>query len=138
MAIGDRIRAARCYADLSQTELAEQLGVEKQFILRREDGRQDPKKQELIAIAAVTGAPLEFLEHGWSESIARTPAEHQRLDRLEAQIDRVLAIVEGTRDFARQFQDAISGGEELVKAAQEAAALDPSQKQGPQQTRRNA
>lgn len=61
---GARIKAARGYARMSQDVLAAKLGVEVQWVKRREADTQAPKRYELIAIAAVTGVTLAFLENG--------------------------------------------------------------------------
>lgn len=107
MAVGDRIRAARSYANLSQTELAEQLGVDKQFVARREDGRQNPKRQELIAIAAVCHVPLEFLEHGWAGAVATEDVAQlaDRIAAIEALVNERLGreLREGIQDALRDL-----------------------------------
>lgn len=64
--IGKRIRAARGYADLSQEELADRLGYERQAIRRREEGDQHPRRAELIAIAQVCEVPPSFFDLGGS------------------------------------------------------------------------
>lgn len=106
----ERIRAARAFADLSQRDLADALGVDVQWVKRREkprgeEGAQDPKALDRIAIAEVCGVPVDFLEHGFGgaarseiaerlagiESLLRptepkTPAEvlEEEADRLDA------------------------------------------------------
>lgn len=62
-----RVRAARGYADLTQPELADRLGLEKQSIVRTEGGSRDPKKAELIAIAHICGVPVEFMTGGFGQ-----------------------------------------------------------------------
>lgn len=54
-----RVRAARGYANLTQKELAERLGVDEQTIKRREKetGGQEPKLGERIAIATICDVP---------------------------------------------------------------------------------
>lgn len=86
---GPRIRAARGWADLSQGELAEHLGRDKQFVLRRElapahDRHQTPHRGDLVAIAEICGVPLGFLEHGFDGDASSEISE--RLRALEAQI----------------------------------------------------
>jgi transcriptional regulator with XRE-family HTH domain len=73
---GARIRAARAYAHMSQGGLAEKLGVEVQWVKRRESDRQDAKRYELIAVAAVTGVTLAFLENGTGLSSPNEAEEH--------------------------------------------------------------
>ena len=83
-----RYRAARGYANLSQEDLAEQLGVDRQTIIRRESGDQQPKRAERIAVAAITGVPLPFLEGDWEA--LRAPATASELERATAQLRQVL------------------------------------------------
>jgi transcriptional regulator with XRE-family HTH domain len=73
-----RLRAARAYANLTQEELAEQLGVDSQTIKRRESGKQEPKKAERIAVATITGVPLAFIENGWEGVTAQPDDERIR------------------------------------------------------------
>lgn len=65
-----RYRAARAFAGISQDELADRLGVDAQTVKRREAGAKEPKKAELIAVAAICGVPLEFMENGWGRMTA--------------------------------------------------------------------
>jgi transcriptional regulator with XRE-family HTH domain len=82
-----RIRAARAYANKTQDELAEALGVDAQTIKRRESGKQEPKKAERIAIAAVTGVPLLFIEGGWE---ALSPPTDEEISRAAALVREAL------------------------------------------------
>lgn len=73
-----RFRAARAYADLTQLELAQALGIDVQTVKRREASKGDPKRAELIAIASITGVPETFMLDGfnWSyEKKLRVPPE---------------------------------------------------------------
>lgn len=79
-----RIRAARAYARLTQSQLAERLGVDVQTVKRREAGGRDPARGELLAIAAICGVPAAFMEDGFGE-----PGRDELLDRLD-QIQRAL------------------------------------------------
>ena len=67
---GARVRAARAYADLTQEQLAERLGVNVQTIKRREmhpgdELYQPPKRGERLAIAVICGVPPAFMEDGF-------------------------------------------------------------------------
>ena len=59
---GRRYRAARALAGMTQDDLAAALGVEVQTVRRTEQGKRNPKRMERIAVAAVTGVPLSFIE----------------------------------------------------------------------------
>lgn len=79
-----RIRAARAYANMSQDDLAKELGWEVQTVKRRESGKKDPKRAELIAIASICQVPLAFLEGGFPAAMSVEADE--RLARIEAAI----------------------------------------------------
>ena len=114
-----RIRAARGFAGLSQEELAERLGVERQWVKRREgDYRGKPADRERIARAC--GVPAEFLENGWNaDLIAGEPQmdvdtrryvrewSNRVMDNTRTQaeginkkLDRLLAAVDGDNTLA--------------------------------------
>lgn len=93
---GPRIRAARGWADLTQKELAARLGRDEQFVLRRElppkhDRWQQSTKGDLIAIAAICGVPVDFLEDGFG---GRAPNEIS---------ERLAALDERVRDLQREL-----------------------------------
>jgi transcriptional regulator with XRE-family HTH domain len=116
-----RYRAARAFADLSQEELAARLGVDSQTIKRREAGNKDPKKAELIAVAAVCGVPLEFMEHGWG-AVGR-----DELAGLVGEQNGLLARQSSILEEIRAEQAAVRGLlDTQLSAAQEmeAAAAD--------------
>lgn len=75
----DRLRAARAYANISQEELARQLGISVGTVKRRELGEAQLNNQALIATAQTCGVPLAFLVDGWSD------------DQLNASMAEVLA-----------------------------------------------
>jgi transcriptional regulator with XRE-family HTH domain len=83
-----RIRAARLYKDLTQAELADALGVDEKTIIRRENGKQDPKKGELIALAGICGVPVSFMQDGFGEPTRDELVE--QLDLIEAKLDALL------------------------------------------------
>lgn len=60
-AIGDRIRAARRDAKLSQEKLAELAGLDRQAVNRIENGHQSPLVDNLIRIADALNVPLSDL-----------------------------------------------------------------------------
>jgi transcriptional regulator with XRE-family HTH domain len=60
-AIGDRIRAARLHANLTQETLAELAGMDRQAINRIEQGHQSPLVDNLIRIADALDIPLADL-----------------------------------------------------------------------------
>lgn len=62
--IADRVRKAREFAGLKQLELAESVGMARTSLARIEQGKSEPRRPTLIAIAFATGVSLEWLEHG--------------------------------------------------------------------------
>jgi transcriptional regulator with XRE-family HTH domain len=62
--MGDRLRKARDAAGLTQTELADALGIGRRSVSRYEDGHQTPKRWIVMAWAEVTGVPFEWLATG--------------------------------------------------------------------------
>jgi transcriptional regulator with XRE-family HTH domain len=67
-----RIRAARAYADLTQAELADGIGVTARTIKRRERGYGRPRRGDLLAIAVVCGVPEAFLINGFDPAKEQT------------------------------------------------------------------
>lgn len=66
--VSDRVRKAREYAGMDQTELASAVGMSRGGIARIEQGKGEPRRTTLIAVAFATGVSLEWLETG------KTPA----------------------------------------------------------------
>lgn len=62
--ISDRVRKAREFADLKQQELSDRLGMARTSLARIEQGKSEPRRTTLIAIAFATGVSLEWLETG--------------------------------------------------------------------------
>ena len=63
--LGKRIRAARCYAGISQVEFARSLGVSVGTLIEYEKGRQEVPSLSRIGMAArvveLTGVDEDFL-----------------------------------------------------------------------------
>lgn len=60
----DRLRKAREVAGLSQSELAERMGISRRTISRNESGDFTLRRPQMIAWAMATGVSLEWLETG--------------------------------------------------------------------------
>jgi transcriptional regulator with XRE-family HTH domain len=60
-AIGQRIRAARLHANLTQERLAEFAGMDRQAVNRIEQGHQSPVLDSLLRIAYALGVSLADL-----------------------------------------------------------------------------
>jgi transcriptional regulator with XRE-family HTH domain len=104
-----RIRAARGYANLTQQQLADALGVDVQTVKRRESpAGSDPKKGERLAIAAACGVPPDFMEGGFptvlsTEAQDRLGALLQEIQQLR--LDLAEAGVTGTASADRRAVD---------------------------------
>lgn len=121
-----RIRAARAYAGLKQDELAERLGVDTNTIKRREGGTQHPKRGELLAIAAITGVPVSFMEHGFGETSESEVI--RRLGHIEALLNAVAPDadnLQNLRTYARDQISALASGEDGVESDATTPAQDP-------------
>ncbi|MEV3857707.1 helix-turn-helix transcriptional regulator [Streptomyces sp. NPDC050095] len=60
-AVGDRIRAVRLHANMTQEGLAERAGLDRQSVNRIEQGHASPVLDNLIRIADALGVPLRDL-----------------------------------------------------------------------------
>lgn len=88
--IHDRLLKARRHAGLTQSQLAEALGIGRRSITRYEDGPAEPNRATILAWAMVTGTDPVWLETGrtldGNESRWTTyrPREHIHWDMPEA------------------------------------------------------
>jgi len=62
--IADRVRKAREFSGLKQLDLAERVGMARTSLARIEQGKSEPRRTTLIAIAFATGVSLDWLEYG--------------------------------------------------------------------------
>ena len=62
--LSDRVRKAREHSGLKQAELAERVGMARTSLARIEQGKTDPRRTTLIAIAFATGVDLGWLQNG--------------------------------------------------------------------------
>ncbi|MEI5100276.1 helix-turn-helix transcriptional regulator [Streptomyces sp. PmtG] len=60
-AVGERIRAARLYANLTQERVALETGLDRPSVVRIEQGQQAPTLDTLFRIADAIGVPLADL-----------------------------------------------------------------------------
>lgn len=74
--IGQRIRAAREAAGISQTELAERIGVRAHTMWRYEAGRMRPGPDALVGIAKAVGVTPEYLLTG-ETALAESRIEYE-------------------------------------------------------------
>jgi DNA-binding XRE family transcriptional regulator len=55
------IKAARINADMTQEELANDLGINKATIVNWENGTSEPKISQLQRISELSGIPIDFI-----------------------------------------------------------------------------
>ena len=67
--LSDRVRKAREVSGMAQQELADKIGMSRGGLAKIEQGRSEPRRTTLIAVAFATGVDLQWLEKG------ETPAE---------------------------------------------------------------
>jgi transcriptional regulator with XRE-family HTH domain len=84
-----RIRAARCYADLKQPQLAQKTGLGYETIKRIEAGRRTPSLDERQTIADACGVPRWFIEEGFGREPAGSLDE--RVATLEREVSSLRA-----------------------------------------------
>jgi len=77
--LGERLRAAREAAGLSQTKLAKLLGVAKQTISAWEVGKQPPMITTILKISAVLGVDIRELFAGLSDDLSVKDFADQRI-----------------------------------------------------------
>ena len=62
--LSDRVRKAREHSGLKQVELADRVGMARTSLARIEQGKTEPRRTTLIAIAFATGVDLDWLQNG--------------------------------------------------------------------------
>ena len=78
MTLAERIFALRTQRDLSQEELAEQLGVSRQSVSKWETGQSVPDLDKLIKLADLFGVTLDELARDTSEQGEGTSAQEPK------------------------------------------------------------
>ena len=92
MTTGQRIKAARQQAGLTQTELADKLGIPFQSISQWERDTRKPKQETLLKIAKALGVHLRDLSNdSWLEELDRQLGP-ERLTELRDGVARYKAI----------------------------------------------
>ena len=74
---GDRLTAARNYADLSQEEFARRLGVRLSTVLGWEDDVKEPRANKLQMIAGLLSVSVKWLLTGEGEGVETAPGEEE-------------------------------------------------------------
>ena len=64
MSLQQRMRISRENAGLNQEEMAKKIGIGRATYAKTEQGVREPRRGELLAIAAITGVDSHWLETG--------------------------------------------------------------------------
>jgi transcriptional regulator with XRE-family HTH domain len=105
--LGERIRAARMAAGITQTELAKHLGLSRSSIANIESAHQGLTLWNLAQLVALLGVeapglPYDSARLALDEKRARLAEENRRLRR---QISAIRGIINGDARFARLLPD---------------------------------
>ena len=121
MKIGERIRALRLDAGMTQEELAQRIGLKKQNISRYENSRVEPNIRTAKRIAEALGVSLEEMAVG--VTVSETPISSE----LE-QFSSAAILTEDEQELLAKYQQLT----ELNKGRvlQQIDTLIESQKQG--------
>lgn len=92
-----RIRAARTYADISQADMAERLGMSAITYKRLEGAKREPTAQEVQRISEITLMPADwFIVHDVRHLRAYDDERLQQLENIE---NRVGGLVDRLADL---------------------------------------
>jgi transcriptional regulator with XRE-family HTH domain len=98
-----RLRAARCYAGLTQNQLADKIGVDRKTVIDVEKGRprDSLSPSAMQRLAEVCDVPVAFLVAGWEAPPALREAV-RRLSLRVDQLEREVSLGKAERDAAAQ------------------------------------
>ncbi|ARU50165.1 hypothetical protein CBR64_00160 [Cellulosimicrobium cellulans] len=80
--LSDRLRKARESAEMTQTELADVIGISRRSVSYYESGESAPKRPQLIAWAMATGVSLSWLETGQPLIMSPSPTPDDQAVRV--------------------------------------------------------
>jgi transcriptional regulator with XRE-family HTH domain len=84
-----RVRAARAYAGMSVSELAERVGLGLQTIKRIESGKRNARPFEVWAIAEGCDLPRAFFDLDFVELCNVAVAQQEMLARIDGRLDKL-------------------------------------------------
>ena len=111
--LGARIADARRNADLTQVQLADQLGISQPQLASYEVGRRRVPVSMLPGLAKLLGTPIEVLIGETDEHDAAAPPAAQRrtrrgpASRLEQQLDALSQLPKARQKVVSQVLDAM-------------------------------
>jgi transcriptional regulator with XRE-family HTH domain len=101
--VGDRIREVREELRLTQDQLADRAGLSKGFLSEVENNKRNLGSQNLLKIAGVLGASVDYLlrgevsESSGSEPIVIPPELSQAAEELELSYAATIELLEAHR-----------------------------------------
>lgn len=101
--VGDRIREIRDARKLTQDQLAEQSGISKGFLSDVENNKRNVSSDNLLRIANVLGASLDYLLRGASSDpvsrgpITIPPELAEAAERLDLSYTQTVELLEAHR-----------------------------------------
>ena len=128
MSFGQRIKAAREQAGITQVELGEKVGVSGVAIMRYEKGTRQPRLEQFQRIASVLGVDVNWLMHGQTLE----QRDQAWKDRVARRFEEANAWKEG-KDRLNIAFDSLnpSGQQEAVKRVEELAEVPRYRRQNP-------
>lgn len=112
MNLGDRLKLARKYAELTQVALASKADVPQQNISSIESGNQE-KSADVVRLAVACGVRAEWLDLGIEPMV-------EKYQTADEQLIRAMQIMEQLPDYARQHAiKEIIETAELIKRAKD-------------------
>lgn len=111
-----RARAARAYANLRQSDLADKLGKATVTVKRMETGKQEISLDDLWQIADLCGVPHDFMTYGFESVPEELKRIHQRFDVLTERMGWTVAEA-----LAGQVHERLTGEPPAPRADADAA-----------------
>jgi transcriptional regulator with XRE-family HTH domain len=93
VAYGRRVRTARTAAELTQSQLADRLGVSRSSVANIESGRQQQTIEQAMLTAVITSCDPRWLATGWDQG---DPV--RAVDAAQLAVRRVLTDIRATLD----------------------------------------
>ena len=109
---GDRLCAAREYADISQTGLASRLGVKTKTIKAWEDDSSEPRANKLVMVSALLNVSMVWLMSGLGNGV-EPPQEKVKF--LDSEVSNILLEFQNLRYEALSLQNRINKLEKTVR-----------------------
>jgi transcriptional regulator with XRE-family HTH domain len=123
------VRAARGWAGLSQTELADALNVNVATVRRIEQEQRNAGTAELLHIGEVCDVPRHFMLHGWSGYKASSRSDSETRDSIVADMaKRIERLEQHERDFASDRLAKAGKGPDLLNDLDTALPSKPSRR----------